>query len=126
MKAAQDSSAISNEAASLERSHPGESERIERLECLVAQLLIKNQVIRFELYASRQKFDQVKELLIGIDAHCLDRLSYSELILLVGGLYTACEVFTGGGDGVLTGDRSRSGETMESALPLPAESERQW
>jgi hypothetical protein len=73
VKAAQDSSAISNEAASLERSHAGESERIERLECLVAQLLIKNQVIRFELHVSRQNLDQVKRIFIGIDAHSLDR-----------------------------------------------------
>jgi hypothetical protein len=90
VKTAEYSRAISTEGASLERGHPGESERIEHLECLVAQLLIRNQTIRFELHASRQRFEQLNQLLVDIDAHSLDRMPRAELLLVLVGLRRAC------------------------------------
>ncbi|MGC2619988.1 MAG: hypothetical protein WA414_13175 [Acidobacteriaceae bacterium] len=83
MKIAEDSKAIPTGAAALENGNSEESERIKHLECLVAQLLIKNQAIRFELHAYRQRFEQVNQLFIDTDAHSLDRLPRSDLLLVL-------------------------------------------
>jgi hypothetical protein len=122
VRIAKDLIAISNQASAMEPDYTGQSERIEYLERLIAQLLAENQVTRFELYAYRQRFHQFKELLTNIDTHSQDRLPLSEVIIVLDSLCAGCEVPGRDLIGTLKIDRSGSRETLESIQSPPTSS----